>query len=47
MTFERFLERKGEESGPTVICPVCGTPNPKGAKYCKVCGSPLPQEEKK
>ncbi|MGC8610280.1 MAG: zinc-ribbon domain-containing protein [Thermoplasmata archaeon] len=47
MTFERFLERKGEESGPTVICPVCGTPNPKGSKYCKVCGSPLPQEEKK
>ncbi|MGC8691951.1 MAG: zinc-ribbon domain-containing protein [Thermoplasmata archaeon] len=47
MTFERFLERKGEESGPTVICPVCGTPNPKGAKYCKVCGSPLPQEENK
>jgi len=42
ITFEKWIEKKEEEKGQTVECPVCGTLNPKGAKFCKVCGSPLP-----
>ncbi len=47
LTFEKWLEKKEEEKRPSVECPVCGTLNPKGAKFCKVCGSPLPGSEDK
>ncbi|MGC9137563.1 MAG: CARDB domain-containing protein [Thermoplasmata archaeon] len=47
ITFQDWMERKEEEKRPSVVCPVCGTLNPKGAKFCRVCGSPLPQEEEK
>jgi RNA polymerase subunit RPABC4/transcription elongation factor Spt4 len=47
ITFQDWMERKEEEKKPSVVCPVCGTLNPKGTKFCRVCGSPLPQEEEK
>ncbi len=46
ISFQEWLKRQEERiEGETVICPVCGAVNPKGAKICRVCGSPLPQEK--
>jgi len=47
ISFQEWLKRQEERiEGETVLCPVCGAVNPKGAKICRVCGSPLPSEEK-
>ncbi|MEM0145040.1 MAG: hypothetical protein QW167_04715 [Thermoplasmata archaeon] len=47
ITFQDWMEKKEEEKRPSVVCPVCGTLNPKGNKFCKVCGAELPQDEGK
>ncbi len=46
ISFQEWLKRQEERiEGETVVCPVCGAVNPKGAKICRVCGSPLPPSE--
>ena len=48
ISFQEWIKRQEERvEGETVVCPVCGAVNPKGAKICRVCGSPLPVEEEK
>lgn len=39
--------REAETAGAgadTAECPMCKSPNPKGAFFCQICGRPLPQQ---